>query len=321
VKGVTAALLATLVALAALAGAAGAQAPEDKAIGGAATASSVEPPVPDGRVGACVLQALCAPANGNDGRDDTRWSSRYADGEFWQVDLGRPRLVDSVALTWESAYARRYRIDTSLDGAGYDTAAQVQASFSAVDLAAPKRYRPFLTAFAPRAARFVRIVGIQRATDFGFSFWEARVFGPPDPPVPPPPPPPVPAPAAPPAPRKPLQSLVPSPIVRLTGAISARGASITLLSVRAPRTARVRIRCRGRGCPSAVPVRRGLGRDRRFREMQRTLRSGAKVEVFVTAPGTYGKYTRFVIRSSRPPTRVDRCVLHRTTRPVACPTG
>ncbi len=124
-----------------------------------------------------VQPALCAAANGNDGRDDTRWSALYADGEFWQVDFGRTRLVDSVSITWEAAYAKRYRIDTSLDGVTLEPAAQTQASFSPSDLAAPQRYKPFFTAFAPRAARSV---ALERATKFGVSFWEAQVFGPSD---------------------------------------------------------------------------------------------------------------------------------------------
>jgi hypothetical protein len=48
---------------------------------------------------------------------------------------------------------------------------------------------------------------------------------------------------------------------------------------------------------------------------------GVRIEIFVTAPRTYGKYTRFVIRSGRPPARIDRCVLNKTAKPIACPAG
>ncbi len=70
-----------------------------------------------------------------------------------------------------------------------------------------------------------------------------------------------------------------------------------------------------------MPVRRSRGREQRFRELQRTLRNGVRIEIFVTAPRTYGKYTRFVIRSGRPPARIDRCVLNKTAKPIACPAG
>jgi hypothetical protein len=53
--------------------------------------------------------------------------------------------------------------------------------------------------------------------------------------------------------------------------------------------------------------------------MQRTLRVGAVVEVFVTQAGTYGKYTRFEFRRGSPPRRTDRCAPEGSRVAVRCP--
>jgi flagellar biosynthesis GTPase FlhF len=112
-------------------------------------------------------------------------------------------------------------------------------------------------------------------------------------------------------------------IVRIRGAVTTRGAYITLLSVKAPRGARAVVRCTGRrgSCParrmsaSSASSRRVLT-FRRFH--RRHLRAGTRLEVLVTKRGYVGKYTRFRIRARRAPTRVDLCLAARTNRPGRC---
>jgi hypothetical protein len=58
-----------------------------------------------------------------DGDSTTRWSSAYSDGQWWQVDLGSAKTIDSVELNWETAYASQYRIATSTDGTSFTTVA------------------------------------------------------------------------------------------------------------------------------------------------------------------------------------------------------
>lgn len=120
-----------------------------------------------------------APGRATDANVSTRWSSEYRDNQWWQVDLGRARLVDRVHLRWEYAYASRYRILTSTDGQNFVTAAEVT-------LGGPVART---TSFTARQARYVRVVGLQRATPYGISLWEAEVYGPVDQTVAPPAPP------------------------------------------------------------------------------------------------------------------------------------
>jgi hypothetical protein len=129
----------------------------DKAAGRPATASSTE-------------RAGFEPGRAVDGDALTRWSSARVDDQWWQVDLGGVRAVDAVAIDWEAAFAREYLVQTSLDGASYSDAAAVTISSPG-----PKR-----TEFPVRSARYVRVLGVDRATVYGISFWNAQVFGPPD---------------------------------------------------------------------------------------------------------------------------------------------
>jgi hypothetical protein len=134
---------------------------ENKSFGRPAAASSSEPG--------------SDPRNAVDGDATTRWSSAYADDQWWQADLGSARQVSAVELDWESAYASQYEILSSLDGVSFSAAQQVT-------LSAPGAHR---AAFAARTARYVRVRAIQRATVYGVSFYEARVLGPPDATAPP----------------------------------------------------------------------------------------------------------------------------------------
>jgi hypothetical protein len=110
--------------------------------------------------------------------------------------------------------------------------------------------------------------------------------------------------------------------VRIRGLIVRGSARLSLLSVKAPKGARVKVICHGGGCPKkkSVVLRVASGKSPvRVRSLERRLHRGAVVEVFVTAPGRIGKYTRFTIRSNAAPARRDLCLRPRKSEPVACP--
>src|SRR5262245_17591872 len=110
----------------------------------------------------------------------------------------------------------------------------------------------------------------------------------------------------------------PFPIVRVAGRILPGGAAIKLLVVHAPTGAKVSIRCDGRGCPFVKSVRMaGLVR---VRGLERRLRAGVTVRVFVTKRGLIGKYTRIRIRGGKAPVRADRCLPPASWTPTKCPT-
>lgn len=135
---------------------------------------------------------------------------------------------------------------------------------------------------------------------------------------------PAPAPAAAPAPptvgppvRGGLAYMRPFPIVRIRGFYAAGGVRVTLLSVRGPRSARVRATCAGDGCPPAPQP--AVAPPARLRAFERFLPAGTVLRVRITAASAIGKYASFRIRAHRAPRRMDRCLLPGRWAPVRCP--
>jgi PKD domain-containing protein len=117
---------------------------------------------------------------------------------------------------------------------------------------------------------------------------------------------------------KAAQFLNPFPVVRLVGRTTRTGILIRRLTVQAPSGSRVKVRCRGRGCPRRSQV---LASDvLRFRRFERRLRARAVLEVFVTNPNAIGKYTRFKVRKGKAPRRRDLCIPIGGGTPLPCPT-
>ena len=119
--------------------------------------------------------------------------------------------------------------------------------------------------------------------------------------------------------------LSPFPVVRIAGRLTARGARIRLLAVRAPAGVTIIALCRGRGCRTRTQRATVSGRASptgrvRLRRLERTYRAGVRLEVFAVRAGHIGKHTRFRIRRRRAPARADLCVGPDDLRlPSACP--
>ena len=115
-----------------------------------------------------------------------------------------------------------------------------------------------------------------------------------------------------------LSLISPWPVVRIAGSLTRRGADLRLVSVRAPRGARVAVRCQGR-CPR--PSLRRVARKRvlRLTPYERPLRAGTRLEIRVLSGARIGKYTRILIRKGKSPARRDACVWPGARAPRACP--
>jgi hypothetical protein len=131
------------------------------------------------------------------------------------------------------------------------------------------------------------------------------------------------APAAPSAPSTPaaraLRMMRPAPLVRIRGWLTGSGAMISHLSVRAPRGARISVRCHGRGCP-----RKSLARMTtltRLGAFERRLRAGTRLVIRVTRAGFIGKHTVIRIRRGKAPARRDLCLYRGSKGPAKCPAG
>ncbi|MFI1193685.1 penicillin acylase family protein [Micromonospora sp. NPDC020750] len=117
-------------------------------------------------VTASSTQFLYPAGKAVDGDLGTRWASSRNDDQTLTVDLGSARAVGRVVLDWEAAYARSYRIEVSADGTTWRTAWSTTAGDGGTDVAA----------FPAGNARYVRMRGLTRGTEYGFSLWEMSVY-------------------------------------------------------------------------------------------------------------------------------------------------
>ena len=125
--------------------------------------------LPVARAQASSQQFSYTPASAAvDGVYSTRWSSNFTDNEWLALDLGGVARIDNVRITWEHAFAKRYALQTSDSFSGPWTTAIT------IDDGA------FGTTLSPSigvSARYVRMLGLQRATQYGYSIWELDVYG------------------------------------------------------------------------------------------------------------------------------------------------
>jgi hypothetical protein len=100
-----------------------------------------------------------------DGDDKTRWGSAFRDSQWLMVDLGSPVPLSKVRLNWERAYAKDYELQISNDGTSWSTVRRVTGSEGGVE-----------EQELGQTARYVRVLGLQRATPYGISLYELRLF-------------------------------------------------------------------------------------------------------------------------------------------------
>ncbi len=108
------------------------------------------------------------PANAVDGSTTTRWASvEGSDPQWIRVDLGATVSISHVILTWEVAYGKAYKVQTSPDGATWTTIYSTSSGNGATD---------DLTGLTG-SGRYLRVYGTARGTSYGYSLWELKVYG------------------------------------------------------------------------------------------------------------------------------------------------
>jgi len=111
-------------------------------------------------------------ANAIDGNTGTRWESEHkVDPQVFVVDMHAHCTFNTVQILWESAYAKSFTIDASNDSLAWTTIASVEDQ-----TISPFPYTQTLDV-TETSARYVRFTGIVRKeTNYGYSFYEFRVF-------------------------------------------------------------------------------------------------------------------------------------------------
>ncbi len=111
-------------------------------------------------------------SNGVDGNMATRWSSAYSDPQWYEIDLGQRFDITEVILYWENASAKKYQIEESNDGINWTTIV------SRMNM--PAGARNDILDSLKGGARYIRMYGTARNTQYGYSLWEFEVYGNPD---------------------------------------------------------------------------------------------------------------------------------------------
>jgi PKD repeat protein len=115
------------------------------------------------------------------------------------------------------------------------------------------------------------------------------------------------------------RALAPFPVVTLAGRLTPTGARIKLLRVTAPVCSRIRVTCRGRGCPRRGVSMHAGRKASRIRPFERSLRAGSVVTVRVSKGDRIGKLTTFRIRLHNEPARRDMCLKPGDSKGSRCP--
>ena len=106
-----------------------------------------------------------------DGNEGTSWESIHGvDPQNWILDLGQARIFNTIEIVWETACAKDFTISTRLSESEEwnevlriedQTAGQRETKTHKID---------------KTTARFIKFEGTERATQWGYSFWEFRVY-------------------------------------------------------------------------------------------------------------------------------------------------
>ena len=104
--------------------------------------------------------------NAVDGKADSRWSSAFVDASWIAIDLGSVQAFNRVVLHWENAYGKAYQLQTSNDGQNWTKVYEkTNGTGGTEDIS-----------FASTSARYIRLLGSQRSSQYGYSLFEFEVY-------------------------------------------------------------------------------------------------------------------------------------------------
>ena len=110
----------------------------------------------------------CKPVGATDGDMESRWGSAHKDNEWLQVDLGENVSIYKVRIHWETAYPSEYRIELRSTENG-------SVTYSQTGNGKGNDWTELL--MGDHTARYLRVVGVKRGTQYGTSLHEIEIYG------------------------------------------------------------------------------------------------------------------------------------------------
>ena len=102
-----------------------------------------------------------------DGGAGSRWESAYSDPQWIYIDLGKEEKIEKAILKWEAACAKKYELQVSNDAQEWKTVYANKDGRGGTEQ----------IELEPVTARYVKLAGISRATQFGYSLFEFEIYG------------------------------------------------------------------------------------------------------------------------------------------------
>ena len=100
----------------------------------------------------------------------SRWESNWSDPQNLTIDLVSSKKIKEVDIVWEDTSAAKYEIQVSNDGNNFTTVATVESNNGG---------RWDKTVLREQATgRYIRINGIARTTQYGYSIKDMAIYGP-----------------------------------------------------------------------------------------------------------------------------------------------
>jgi CxxC motif-containing protein (DUF1111 family) len=99
-----------------------------------------------------------------DGKINTRWASAFEDGAWIQFDFGTKTQVGYMKLLWENAYGKQYNLLVSDDGQNWSQIRAVTNGQGGTE--------EFFNLGV--YSRYIRLQGVARATQYGYSLFEVE---------------------------------------------------------------------------------------------------------------------------------------------------
>jgi len=119
-----------------------------------------------------------------DGNMGTRWSSKFINPQWISITLCEEKTINRVVLYWETAYGKNYRIHVS-DGEDWYKVFSPDNGIGSRDVITGTDVITHVIMFDnPVSVLYVRMYGILRGTEWGYSLWEFETFETDEPPVP-----------------------------------------------------------------------------------------------------------------------------------------
>ncbi|MFA5164399.1 MAG: discoidin domain-containing protein [Candidatus Omnitrophota bacterium] len=100
-----------------------------------------------------------------DGDISTRWSSQFADNQWWSVDFGAQKDIKKITIVWEDAYPAVYKVLVSPDGKAWQAVFENKNGKGGSDIIPVNSIK----------ARYLKVEMAERATQWGNSIRELKL--------------------------------------------------------------------------------------------------------------------------------------------------